>query len=188
MNDPKRTDITRLLMAWTEGDRDALEDLTVLLYGELREIAARCMRAEQQGHTLQPTALVHEAYERLIGVDLPWRNRAHFLGVAANVMRRILVDHARARGAQKRGGEFNRISLDEALELAGGSEDIVLGLDQALEKLGQFDGLKGRILELRFFGGLTYEQSAEVLDISKATLDRELRLAKAWLRHELQAQ
>jgi len=188
MNDPKRTDITRLLMAWSEGDRDALEDLTVLLYGELREIAARCMRAEQQGHTLQPTALVHEAYERLVGVDLPWRNRAHFLGVAANVMRRILVDHARSRGAQKRGGAFNRISLDEALELAGGSEDIVLGLDQALEKLGQFDGLKGRILELRFFGGLTYEQSAEVLDISKATLDRELRLAKAWLRHELQTQ
>ncbi len=186
INDAQRSDITRLLVAWSEGDRHALDDLTPLLYEELRQLAERCMRNEQEGHTLQATALVHEAYERLIGVDLPWRNRAHFMGVAAQVMRRILVDHARARNAVKRGADFSRLSLDAALEIAPDNDEVVLGLDQALEKLDKFDSLKRQILEMRFFGGMTYEQAAEALDISKATLDRELRLAKAWLRHELQ--
>jgi len=181
-----RTDITRLLVAWSGGDRSALDRLTALLYDEMRQLAARCMRAEQAGHTLQPTALVHEAYERLVGVDLPWHNRAHFLGVAAQVMRRILVDHARARGAQKRGGDLNRIPLDEDIEAGPANDEMVLGLDQALLKLEKFDALKSRILELRFFGGLTYEQAAETLEISKSTLDRELRLARAWLKHEMQ--
>ena len=181
-----RTEITRLLEAWSGGDRQALDSLTPHIYEELRRLAGRYMRNEQAGHTLQPTALVHEAYERLIGVDLPWRSRAHFLGVAAQVMRRILVDHARARNAAKRGVDFSRVSLDEAVELAADSDELVLGLDDALAKLGRFDELKSRILEMRFFGGLTYDQAAAALDISPATLDRELRLAKAWLKHELQ--
>ena len=183
----QRTDITRMLLAWSEGDKDALDRLTALLYGELKQLAARCMRSEQPGHTLQATAVVNEAYERLFGIDLPWHNRAHFLGVAAQVMRRIVVDHARARGAQKRGGDLSHIPLDEALEGGSASDEVVLGLDQALEKLGRFDPVKGRILELRFFGGLTYEEAAAALDMSKATFDRELRLAKAWLRHEMQS-
>lgn len=187
MNDPTRSDITRLLMAWSDGDQSALHALTPMLYDELKQLAERCMRNEQRGHTLQATALVHEAYERLVGVDLPWRNRAHFMGVAAQVMRRILVDHARARGALKRGADFSRISLDEGIAVAPENDALVLGLDEALTQLERFDSLKRRILELRFFGGLTYDQAAEALDISKATLDRELRLAKAWLKHQLQA-
>jgi RNA polymerase sigma factor (TIGR02999 family) len=187
MTASQRTEITRLLEAWSGGDRRALDSLTPHIYEELRQLAERYMRNEKAGHTLQPTALVHEAYERLIGVDLPWRNRAHFLGVAAQVMRRILVDHARARNAAKRGVDYSRVSLDEAVELADGdSDELVLGLDEALAKLGRFDELKSRILEMRFFGGLTYDQAAAALDISPATLDRELRLAKAWLKHELQ--
>jgi RNA polymerase sigma factor (TIGR02999 family) len=178
-------DITHLLTAWSQGDRSALEELTPLLYDELRQLAERCMRGEKDGHTLQPTALVHEAYERLIGVDLQWRSRAHFMGAAAQVMRRILVDHARARNAAKRGVDYSRVSLDDALEIGADSQQLVIELDDALTKLGRFDGLKSQILEMRFFGGLTYEQAAAVLDISPATLDRELRLAKAWLRHEL---
>lgn len=186
MTDSQRTQITRLLEAWAGGDRQALDDLTPHIYAELRRLAERYMRNEKDGHTLQPTALVHEAYERLIGVDLPWRNRAHFLGVAAQVMRRILVDHARARNAVKRGVDYSRVSLDEAVNIAADSDELVLGLDDALAKLGRFDELKSRILEMRFFGGLTYDQAAAALDISPATLDRELRLAKAWLKHELQ--
>lgn len=186
MTASQRTEITRLLAAWSAGDRQALDSLTPHIYEELRHLAERYMRNEKAGHTLQPTALVHEAYERLIGVDLPWRSRAHFLGVAAQVMRRILVDHARARNAAKRGVDYSRVSLDEAVELAADSDELVLGLDDALAKLGRFDELKSRILEMRFFGGLTYDQAAAALDISPATLDRELRLAKAWLKHELQ--
>jgi RNA polymerase sigma factor (TIGR02999 family) len=187
MTASQRTEITRLLEAWSGGDRQALDSLTPHIYEELRRVAERYMRNEKAGHTLQPTALVHEAYERLNEVDLPWRNRAHFLGVAAQVMRRILVDHARARNAAKRGGvDYSRVSLEDALELATDSDELVLGLDDALAKLGRFDELKSRILELRFFGGLTYDQAAAALDISPATLDRELRLAKAWLKHELQ--
>lgn len=186
MTATQRTEITRLLEAWSGGDRQALDSLTPHIYEELRQLAERYMRNEKPGHTLQPTALVHEAYERLIDVDLPWRNRAHFLGVAAQVMRRILVDHARSRNARKRGVDYSRVSLDDALELAAESDELVLGLDDALAKLGRFDELKSRILEMRFFGGLTYDQAAAALDISPATLDRELRLAKAWLKHELQ--
>jgi RNA polymerase sigma-70 factor, ECF subfamily len=186
MTDSKRTEITRLLVAWSNGDRQALDSLTPHIYEELRQLAERYMRNEKAGHTLQPTALVHEAYERLIGVELPWRNRAHFLGVAAQVMRRVLVDHARTRNAAKRGADFSRVSFDEAMHIAAESDELVLGLDDALAKLGRFDELKSRILEMRFFGGLTYDQAAAALDISPATLDRELRLAKAWLKHELQ--
>lgn len=185
MDATRQPDITRLLAAWSDGDRRALDELTPILYAELRHLAERSMRNEQQGHTLQATALVHEAYERLIGVDLPWRNRAHFMGVAAQVMRRILVDHARGRNAAKRGGDHSRVSFDEALQIASDNDDLVLELDQALLKLNQFDALKSQILEMRFFGGLSYDQAAEALHISKATLDREMRLAKAWLRQQM---
>jgi RNA polymerase sigma factor (TIGR02999 family) len=173
-------------MAWSDGDKQAVDQLAPMLYGQMRQLAERYMRNEKHGHTLQPTALVHEAYERLLDVELPWRNRAHFLGVAAQVMRRILVDHARARNSAKRGADFSRVSLDEAIPLAPENDELVLSLDEALAKLSRFDELKSRILEMRFFGGLTYHQAAAALDISAATLDRELRLAKAWLRHELQ--
>ncbi|PZN33964.1 MAG: RNA polymerase subunit sigma-70 [Proteobacteria bacterium] len=179
--------ITHLLQAWTEGDRNALNELTPLLYEELHRLAERCMRGESTGHTLQTTALVHEAYERLVGVDLPWRNRAHFLGMAAQIMRRILVDHARRRNSLKRGVDYSRVSLDEALEIALDTDEVVLDLDAALAKLSRFDELKSRILEMRFFGGLTYEEAAGALEISTSELDRELRLAKAWLRHQLEA-
>jgi RNA polymerase sigma-70 factor, ECF subfamily len=182
----QQSDITRLLSAWTEGDRSALDQLTPLIYEELRRLAERCMRGEGAGHTLQATALVHEAYERLIGTELPWRNRAHFLGTAAQIMRRILVDHARVRNSIKRGVDFSRVSLDNALEIAPEADEVVLELDAALEKLGRFDALKSRILEMRFFGGLTYQEAADALDISSSELDRELRLAKAWLRHQLE--
>jgi RNA polymerase sigma factor (TIGR02999 family) len=181
-------DITRLLIAWRDGDRDALDELTPIMYGELRRMAERCMRRESDGHTLQTTALVHEAYARVAGVDLPWRNRAHFLGFMARLMRQILVDHARARKSAKRGANLQRVELDEAIAVEEGSDGIVLDLDDALNELRRFDELKSRIIELRFFGGLTYEEAAAALDISASTLDRELRLAKAWLRHHMQTQ
>lgn len=186
MTSAPTTDITTLLSAWSRGDRAALDQLTPLMYAELRALAERCMRDEKASHTLQATALVHEAYERLVGVDLPFRNRAHFMGVAAQVMRRILVDHARARNALKRGVDFNRVTLADALHVSPESDALVLNLDDALRALVQVDELKSRVLEMRFFGGLTNDQAAEALDISKATLERELRLAKAWLRQQLE--
>ena len=179
-------DITRLLVAWRDGDQDALEELTPLMYDELRRIAGRYMRRESDARTLQTTALVHEAFARVAVVDLPWRNRAHFLGFMAQLMRRILVDYARARKSAKRGAELSRVSLDEAAVVSPDSDEIILELNEALEELRQFDERKSRIIELRFFGGLTYEETAAALDISTTTLDRELRLAKAWLRHRLQ--
>lgn len=179
-------DITQLLVAWSGGDRHALDQLTPILYDELRRMAVRYMRQESAGHTLQATALVHEAYARLAGADLPLQNRAHFLAFMARLMRQILVDHARARKSAKRGDGLQRVTLDESVALSSDSDAVVLELDQVLEELSQFDDLKCRIIELRFFGGLTYEEAAEALGISKTTLDRELRLAKAWLRHRMQ--
>lgn len=179
--------ITQLLTAWQAGNRAALDELTPLVYQELRRLAERYMRGEAVGHTLQATALVHEAYLRLVDSEQPWKNRAHFLGVAAQMMRRILVDHARARGSQKRGGDLSRVNLDEATIVTQDNDEVVLGLDDALTKLSKFDERKSRLIELRFFGGLTYEETAEVLSISTTTLDRELRMAKAWLKQELAA-
>lgn len=178
--------ITQLLSAWQSGNRAALDELTPLIYDELYRLAQHYMRGESANHTLQATALVNEAYLRLVGNEQPWRNRAHFLGVAAQMMRRILVDHARARGSQKRGSNRTHVDLDEATILVD-ADDTVVELDDALTKLAQFDETKSRLIELRFFGGLTYEEAAEVLSISTSTLDRELRLAKAWLKHEMSA-
>ena len=178
-------DITQLLAAWSAGDPRALEELTPVVYEELRHLADRYMRKEPSGHTLQATALVHEAYARLVGADLPLRNRAHLFAFMARLMRQILVDHARARKSVKRGEGLERVTLDESLVICEDSDALVLELHQVLEELRGFDELKCQIIELRFFGGLTYEEAAQALDISTSTLDRELRLAKAWLHHRL---
>jgi RNA polymerase sigma factor (TIGR02999 family) len=179
------TDITRLLTAWSAGDRQALDELTPIVYEELRRLAESYMRKESGGHTLQATALVHEAYGRLASADIPLRNRAHFLAFMARLMRQVLVDHARSRKSAKRGDGYQRVTLDESLIVSEDSDGLVLELDQVLEELREFDDLKSRIIEMRFFGGLTYDEAAAALGISASTLDRELRLAKAWLRHRM---
>jgi RNA polymerase sigma factor (TIGR02999 family) len=178
--------ITQLLIAWSDGSRDAVEDLLPLVYGELRRLASRYLRHEPIGHTLQPTALVHEAYIRLIDQRrVRWRNRAHFYGIAAQIMRRILVDHARAQAADKRGGEWDHIPLVED-RLPSGTVDVdVVALDEALERLAAVDPQQARIVELRYFGGLTIDEVAEVTRVSAATVVREWTVAKAWLRAEL---
>jgi RNA polymerase sigma factor (TIGR02999 family) len=179
--------ITQLLIAWGDGEREALEQLMPLVYEDLRRLAAGYMHRETPGHSLQPTALVHEAYVRLIDQRrVQWRNRAHFFGVAASMMRRILVDHARARRADKRGGDVERVTLvgDEVAALEQNGLD-VLALHESLERLAAFDPQQERIVELRYFGGLTIEEAAEVLGISQATVVREWTIAKAWLRADL---
>jgi len=179
--------ITQLLIEWSDGRREALDDLMPLVYADLRRVAAGYMRREDVGHALQPTALVHEAYVRLIDQkQVKWRNRAHFFGVAAGMMRRILVDHARRRRAEKRGGDWERVTLagDEVATEEPSAVD-VLALNEALERLAAFDPQQERIVELRYFGGLTIEEAAEVVGISAATVVREWTIAKAWLRADL---
>lgn len=178
--------ITQLLIAWSDGRRDAVDDLLPLVYGELRRLASRYLRHEPIGHTLQPTALVHEAYIRLIDQRrVRWRNRAHFYGIAAQIMRRILVDHARAQAADKRGGEWPHIPLVEEQLPSGTAEVNLVALDEALERLATVDPQQARIVELRYFGGLTIDEVAEVTRVSASTVVREWTLAKAWLRAEL---
>lgn len=181
------TGITQLLIAWSDGRRDALENLVPLVYQDLRRIAAGYMQREPAGHALQATALVHEAYVRLIDQrQVKWRNRAHFFGVAAGMMRRILVDHARLRRAEKRGGEWERVTLvGDELAADGPSVIDVLVLHQSLERLAAFDPRQERIVELRYFGGLTIEETAELVGISAATVVREWTIAKAWLRADM---
>jgi RNA polymerase sigma factor (TIGR02999 family) len=185
-NNPSTAKITQLLIAWSAGRREALDDLLPLVYEELRRLAARYLRHEPGDHTLQPTALVHEAYLRLIDQRrVQWRNRAHFYGVAAQIMRRILVDHARARRAEKRGAGWERVPLVEDETPAGAGDVDVLALDEALGRLAAFDSQQERIVELRYFGGLTIDEVAEVVGLSAATVVREWTIAKAWLRAEL---
>lgn len=187
-------DVTRWLLRWSEGDAEALERLLPLVYGELRRIAANQMRRERADHTLGPTALVHELYVRLVDQRrTSWQNRAHFFGLAAHLMRRILVDHARAQQAEKRGGLVTRVSLDVALgdgrlqpEAPGVAAD-VLAIDEALERLAAIDADQARLVELRFFAGLSTEETAHVLHRSPRTVKREWRLARAWLYRELGA-
>jgi RNA polymerase sigma-70 factor, ECF subfamily len=191
MNDEEPSaPITRLLIEWSDGRREALESLVPLVYEDLRRIAGGYMGREPAGHALQPTALVHEAYVRLIDQRrVKWRNRAHFFGVAAGMMRRILVDHARLRRAEKRGGGWERITLaDQPAD--GATPDVVdlLALNESLERLAAFDPQQERIVELRYFGGLTIDETAEVLGISAATVVREWTIAKAWLRADLTGQ
>jgi RNA polymerase sigma factor (TIGR02999 family) len=179
-------DVTRLLVSWSEGDKQALDQLAPMVYDELRRLADRYLRRERPGHTLQSTALVHEAYLRLIDQrNVHWQNRAHFFGVAAQMIRRILVDHARATHAAKRGAGVPRLSLDSGID-AGVERDLdLVALDDALEALSHLDPQQSRIIELRFFGGLSVEETAEVLEVSPATVKREWSSARAWLFREL---
>jgi RNA polymerase sigma factor (TIGR02999 family) len=180
------SDVTALLIDWGHGDRSALNRLLPLVYAELRRIAASQLRNERENHTLQPTALVHEVYLRLVDQrHVDWKNRAHFFGVAAEVMRRILVDHARSHSASKRGDGVVTLSIDAASEQAAADEVSVLALDLALQRLEKFDRELARIVELRAFGGLTIDEAACVLDMSPSTAKREWRTAKAWLGREL---
>jgi RNA polymerase sigma factor (TIGR02999 family) len=186
-NAPDNAHITQLLIAWSDGRREALDDLMPIVYADLKRVAAGYMRREAAGHALQPTALVHEAYVRLVDQkQVKWRNRAHFFGVAAVLMRRILVDHARRRRAEKRGGDWERVTLAGDEAVANSHKEIdVLALDEALERLAQFDPQQERIVELRYFGGLTIDETAEVVGISAATVVREWTIAKAWLRADM---
>jgi len=183
--------VTRLLSAWRAGDSNALGRLTPLVYEELRELAHRYMRRERRNHTLQATAVVHEAYVRLVGMDVPWQNRTHFYAVAARLMRRILVDHAKSRHREKRGGPVTMMSVDVYEEdtdhVIGSSagEIDVLEIDEALERLAQQDERLANAVELHYFGGLTYQETAKALDISEATVHRDLRLAKAWILNQI---
>lgn len=180
--------VTALLTDWSRGDVTALDQLLPLVYAELRRIAARQLRGERTNHTLQPTALVHEVYLRLIDQrEVDWQGRAHFLGVAARVMRRVLVDHARRHGAQKRGDGAPCVSIDEATEVASPEGTPILLLDLALARLEKADPDLAKIVELRAFGGLTIEEAAHVLDVSPTTAKRDWRTARAWLNRELAA-
>jgi RNA polymerase sigma factor (TIGR02999 family) len=186
MTTPLPQDVTQLLLAWGDGDEAALEKLVPIVEAELHRVARRYLNQERPGHTLQPTALVNEAYLRLMDwKSAGWQNRAHFLGVAANVMRRILVDYARRRRYLKRGGELVRDSLDEEAIVSAAPGADVVALDEALVRLAAIDMRKSRIVELRFFGGLTVEETAELLKISPRTVKREWSLAQAWLYSEL---
>lgn len=178
--------ITLLLQAFSAGDRNSLDDLMPLVYAELRKIAEGHLRNERPGHTLQPTALVHEAYSRLIEQKQPdYRNRVHFLAVAAQVMRQILIDHARKKYAAKRGGSTPKFSIDEACDAAVERPSLMIELDDALKALENQDRLKAQLIEMRFFGGLTAEESAEVLGLGVNDVRRGLRVAQAWLQREL---
>ena len=182
-------EVTNLLIELKNGNRDAESRLMPLVYGELRRLAGLYMRGERPGHTLQATALVHEAYLRLVGYeDVDWQNRAHFFGVAANLMRRILVDHARAKQAKKRGGGDQKVSLDQAVLVRPEAPEQFLALDEALERLAKRDPRQARIVELRYFGGLSEEETAEVLQISVRTVKRDWSVARAWLYQQLNPQ
>jgi RNA polymerase sigma factor (TIGR02999 family) len=179
-------DVTRLLLAWSEGDEHALEKLTPLIHQELHRLARSYMARETAGHTLQTTALINEAYVRLIqGQRVQWRDRAHFFALSAKLMRRILVDFGRARRAQKRGGE-RPLQLAEWAAVATQASADVVSLHEALEKLAEIDPRKSQIVELRFFGGLTVDETADVLKIAPSTVYKEFDLAKLWLLHELE--
>jgi len=178
--------VTQLLLGWSSGDKEALDKLVPLVYDELRRQAARYLRRERVGHTLQTTALINEAYLRLIDQkNVHWQNRAHFFGIAAQLMRRILVDHARTKKRAKRGGSDVRVSFSEATIKAKDQDLDIVALDEALERLTKIDEQQSRIVELRFFSGLTVEETAEVLSISPATVKRDWSMAKAWLHREL---
>jgi RNA polymerase sigma factor (TIGR02999 family) len=178
--------VTELLRAWSDGDDGALERLTPLVEAELRRLARAYMRRERRGHTLQTTALLNEAFVRLTDArSVRWQDRAHFLGIAARLMRRVLVDHARSRGSLKRGGAARRVTLDEGLVGSGEPAVDVVALDRALDALAEVDPRKSRLVDLRFFGGLSVEETAEVLQVSTDTVKRDWRLAKLWLLREL---
>ena len=182
------TGVTQLLIDWSKGDQAALDQLMPLVYSELRRLATNYLRRERQGHTLQPTALVNEAYLKLVDQrNAKWQNRAQFFGISAQLMRRILVDHARQHRAAKRGGsEQQRLSITSAEKFAKQSEIDLLALNEALDELTKMDPQQARIVELKFFGGLSIEETAEILGIGHATVERDWKMARAWLRRQLE--
>lgn len=180
-----QNEITQMLLAWRAGNTDAVNDLFELVYDELKRVAGSRMRGERGNHTLQPTALVHEVYLKLVDQSaVNWENRAHFFGIVANTMRQILIMHARSRGAEKRGGKQNLIALDD-VEIGVEKDVDLIELDEALKKFEEFDTFGCKIVEMRFFVGLTNEEIAEVIGISESTVKREWKTAKGWLRNEL---
>jgi RNA polymerase sigma factor (TIGR02999 family) len=186
MDSTPRNDVTELLVAWSNGNQAARDQLMTVVYDELHRLARRYMRRESPGHTLQTSALLNEAFLRLVDQkNVHWQNRAHFYGIAAQMMRRILVDYARSRNYEKRGGGARALSLDESLIVSDARNEEVVNVHEALERLTEFDSRKGQIVELRFFGGLSIEETAEVLGVSPGTVMRDWTLAKAWLRREL---
>jgi RNA polymerase sigma-70 factor (ECF subfamily) len=189
MPTPSQEEVTQLLEAWTNGEKAAMDRLMPLVYRELHRMARRRLAREQDGHTLQTTALVHEAYLKLVGQkDAQWQNRGHFFAIAAQMMRRILVDYARSRDYEKRGGGAPKVSFDEVMAGVPASAERardVVALDEALKKLAELDARKARMVELRFFGGLSVEETAEVMGVSPGTIKRDWTLAKAWLQREM---
>ncbi|MEP7340930.1 MAG: sigma-70 family RNA polymerase sigma factor [Acidobacteriota bacterium] len=179
------SNVTQLLVAWNDGNPEARDELIPLVYAELHRLAQAYLRRERRGHTLQSAALVHEAFLRLVDQRVAWRNRAHFFGIAAQLMRRILVDYARSRQNEKHGGDQLHLELDEALDEAAARDTDLVALDDALQSLAALDPQQSRVIELRYFGGLTIEETAEVLGVSDTTVEREWRLARAWLLREL---
>jgi RNA polymerase sigma-70 factor (ECF subfamily) len=186
MIEPSPNEISQLLMNWSNGDSAALDELIPIVYSELRRLANRYLRRERSDHTLQPTALVHEAYLRLMDQsNVRWQNRAHFFGVAAQMMRRILVDHAKARRRTKRGGCGRKLSLDDAIGISQVRSVDLVALDDALTSLAEIDARKSRVVEMRYFGGLCVKETAEVLGVSANTVMRDWTMARAWLYHEI---
>ena len=186
MSAPSIDEVTRLLKAWTAGDEHALEKLTPMVYEQLHRVAQRCMAGERPGHTLQTTALVNEVYLRLVDcAQVNWQDRAHFFAVAAQLMRRILIDFARSRGYRKRGGGLAQVSLDEAVTVCNEPDPNLVELDDALKSLAEVDARKSKVVELKFLGGLSTDETAEVLRVSPETVVRDWRLAKVWLVREL---
>lgn len=181
------TELTQLLQRWHEGDQAALEELTPLVYGELHRLASGYLRRERANHTLQATEVVHEAFVRLLGVDVAWQDRVHFCALAARIMRRLLVDHARGRAREKRGGGLDRFSLHTADAVVPGPSENILALEDAMSRLARRDERAASAVELHHFGGLTHEEVAHVLGVSAATVKRDLRVARAWLRRELES-
>jgi len=189
MTQPSSNEITQLLIELTDGNTEIVNQILPHVYDELRRLAGSYLRRERSDHTLQPTALVHEAYMKLVDQrQVKWQNRAHFFGIAAQVMRRILMDHARKHKADKRGGEAEKLPLEEGLLVVSNeSSNQLLALDEALERLAKLDPQKAKIVELRYFGGLSIEETAEVIGVSVPTINRQWRMAKAWLFGELAA-
>jgi RNA polymerase sigma factor (TIGR02999 family) len=186
MVQPASSEVTGLLRAWSGGDEDALARIIKLVYPELRNIARKCLSRERRDHTIQATALVHEAYLRLVDVkQIQWQDRAHFLAVGARVMRRILVDYARARDCAKREGALSRTPLNDALLLCSEPDPMVIRLHEALERLAELDSRKAQVVEMRYFGGLTAEEIAVVLHMSTQSVNRDWSLAKSWLVREM---
>lgn len=180
-----RQPVTHLLRQWSDGNKAALDELMPVVYEQLHKLASNCLRSERKEHTLRATALVHEAYVRLVDSDVSFQDRVHFYAVSARILRRILVDYAKAKNSQKRGGEFQQIPLDDAIVIGPQADRGIVEVDYALKRLAEQDQRKSDLIELLFFGGLTYDEAAAALKISPATVHRELTLAKAWLYREL---